>query len=67
MSIPFDPKILVLGTFSKAITEQGRLGGSVVERLPSAQVVILRSWDRVPHWAPCRELLLPLPVSLMNK
>ena len=26
----------------------GCLGGSVVERLPSAQVVILRSWDRVP-------------------
>ena len=28
---------------------QGHLGGSVVERLPSAQGVILESWDRVPH------------------
>ena len=46
----------------------GRLGGSAVERLPLAQVVILGSWDRVPHQAPCMEsLLLPLPVSLMNK
>ena len=33
----------------------GHLGGSVVERLPSAQDVILGSWDRVPHQAPCRE------------
>ena len=41
------------------------LGGSVVEHLPWAQVVIPGSWDRVPasvslHWS----LLLPLPVSL---
>ena len=33
----------------------GRLGGSLVERLPLAQVVILGSWDRVPHRAPCGE------------
>ena len=32
-------------------TTPGRLGGSVVERLPSAQVVIPGSWDRVSHWA----------------
>ena len=31
----------------------GRLGGSVVEHLPLAQGMILESWDRVPHWAPC--------------
>ena len=38
---------------------QGRLGGSVVEHLPSAQVVIPGSWDRVPHRAPCREPASP--------
>ena len=53
--------------------ELGRLGGSVVERLPSAQGVTLESPDRVPHQAPAGSLLLPLPVflplsvSLMNK
>ena len=31
----------------------GRLGGSVVERLPLAQVMILWSWDVVLHQAPC--------------
>ena len=41
----------------------GHLGGSVVEHLPLAQVMILGSWDQVPHWAPCsvESLLLPLP------
>ena len=34
----------------------GHLGGSVVERLPSARIVIPASWDRVPHWIKsCRE------------
>ena len=37
----------------------GCLDGSVIERLPSAQVVILGSWDRVPHRAPCMEPALP--------
>ena len=37
----------------------GHLSGSVVEHLPSAQVVILGSWDRVLHWAPCREPASP--------
>ena len=35
-------------------TNEGRLGGSVVERLPSAQGVILGSRDRVLHQVPCR-------------
>ena len=66
------------GSGLKPDGSQGRLGGSVVERLPSAQVVILGSWDRVPHQAPCREPASPsacvsasvsasLCVSLMNK
>ena len=39
--------------------KMGRLGGSAVEHLPSAHVVILRSIDRVPHWAPCVEPATP--------
>ena len=36
----------------------------LVKQLPSAQVMISASWDRVPHWAPCSagSLLLPLPL-----
>ena len=46
----------------------GRLGGSAVERLPSAQSMIPGSWDRVPHQASHREPApLSLSVSLMNK
>ena len=49
---------------------EGHLGGSVVEHLPLAQVVIPGSWDRVPHRAPRREPASPyacVSVSLMNK
>ena len=52
----------------------GLLGGSVVERLPLAQVVILGSQDRVLNRAPRREPPSPstyvsasLSVSLTNK
>ena len=45
-----------------------------VEHLPLAQGVILRSRDRVPHWAPCEEpaslsayVSASLSVFLMNK
>ena len=38
---------------------RGCLGGSVVELLPSAQGVILGSWDGVLHWAPCMEPASP--------
>ena len=51
----------------------GSLGGSVIEHLPSAQVV-LDSQDPGPHRAPCRETASPstcvsasVSVSLMNK
>ena len=54
--------------------QRGHLGGSVVERLPSAQGVILGSWDRVPQQAPHWDPASPsscasasLCVSLMNK
>ena len=52
----------------------GRLGGSVVEYLPLAQVMILGSWNQVLHRAPHRESASPSAhvsasffVSLMNK
>ena len=50
----------------------GHLGGSVVEHLPSAQVMILGSWDQVPYQTPHREpaspsLYVSVSVSLMNK
>ena len=45
--------------FLKLKMFQRRLGGSVVERLPLAQVMIPGSWDRVPHWAPCMEPASP--------
>ena len=58
----------------KILSLLGHLGGSVVERLPLAQVVIPGSWDRVPHGAPCSEPTSPfsyvsasLSASLMNK
>ena len=34
---------------------KGHLGGSAVECLPSARGMIPRSWDPVPHGAPCLE------------
>ena len=57
---------------SKGKDKQGRLGGSVVERLPSAQGMILESQDRVPHWAPCMEAAslsayVSTSLSVMNK
>ena len=38
---------------------RGHLGGSVLEGLPSTQVVILGSWDQVVLQAPRRELASP--------
>ena len=38
---------------------KGPLGGSGVERLPSAQGMNLGFWDRVLHWAPCMEPASP--------
>ncbi|XP_077916718.1 twisted gastrulation protein homolog 1 isoform X2 [Halichoerus grypus] len=58
--------ILRIKVVLKIDTIPGRLGGSVVKRLPSAQVMIPESWDRAPHQAPCSAggllLLLPLPL-----
>ena len=43
-----------MGSLSYGCSSQGHLGGSVVERLPLPQVVILGSWDQVPHQVPQR-------------
>ena len=58
--------------FEQNYSMQGHVGGSVVEYLPLAQVVIPGSWDRVLHQAPCRETAFPsayvsAAVSLVNK
>ena len=54
--------------------ELGRLGDLTVEGLPLAQVVILETWDQVPHQASCMKPASPsayvsasLSLSLMNK
>ena len=64
---------MILSSF-KITHVQGHLGGSVVECLPLAQVVIPGSWDLVLRQAPYREPASPfayvfasLSVSLMNK
>ena len=52
------------------IVAQGRLGGSVVEHLPWAQVMIPGSQDQAPRWAPRREPASPsacVSASLMSK
>ena len=43
----------------------GRLGGTAVERLPSAQGVILAFWDRAPLGSYAGSLLFPLPLPLL--
>ena len=56
-------------------TEEGFLDGSAVKCLPSAQGMILETWDRVPSRGPCMEPASPSPLSvspplllsLMNK
>ena len=50
---------------------KGSLGGSAVWCLPSAQGLILESWDQVPRQAPSMEPASPSAcvsaLSLMNK
>ena len=41
------------------VLKEGCLGGSLVKHLPLTQVVILVSWDRVPHQASHREPTSP--------
>ena len=46
------------------VSLQGHPGDTGVGRLPSAQGMTPGSQDQVPQQVPCRELLLPLPMSL---
>ena len=41
------------------VRDVGHLDGSVVERLPSPQDMILKTQDLVPRWAPCMEPASP--------
>ena len=41
------------------MVKEGRLGGSVVEHLPSTQGMILESWDQDPPPALCMESASP--------
>ena len=67
--------VTVAGPLDQRVTVQrglqrGRLGGSVVERLPSAQDMIPESRDRVLHRAPRGEPASPsacVSASLMKK
>ena len=56
---------------TEILKTQGRLSGSVVKHLHSAQGATQGSWDRVPyqapHMEPCFSLCLCLCLSLMNK
>ena len=63
------PTLAHCSVFSAEKPGSGHLGGSVVEDLPLAQVMIPGSWDRVPHRAPCFSLYVSasLCVSLMKK
>ena len=50
LPLPATPSACVLSQkISKVL---GRLGGSVVKSMPSAQDVIPESWDRAPHQTP---------------
>ena len=51
----------------KDILLRGTWVAQSVKHLPSAQVRIPGSWDRILHWAPCSagSLLLPLPFLLL--
>ena len=57
----YNPVILLRSIYPDELKTYvlGHLCGSVVEHLPSAQVVILDSWDPVPYRAPCREPASP--------
>ena len=41
--------------FIKILEKKGCLSGSAVKHLPSAQGMILESWNQVPHQTPCME------------
>ena len=57
--VGLDPRTLGSQLESKVRLFKGSLSGSAVKRLPSAQGVILESWDQVPHPAPCMKPASP--------
>ena len=70
----YEGKLWIIIKKQNKCSLKGPPGGSVVERLPSAQGVTLGSRDQVPHRAPWMEPVSPsacvsvsLSVSLMNR
>ena len=75
----FQKRFLRQGIFYGALASMKAMASGIPGWLSGlapalAQGVILGSWDRVPHWAPCMEPASPsacvsasLSVSLMNK
>ena len=59
--------IYCMGTCQLIRRSRGAWVAQSVKHLPSAQVMILGSWDQVPHQAPCSagSLLLSLPLPLL--
>ena len=51
----------------KNIKKRGAWVAPSVKHLTSAQIMIPKSWDQAPCWAPCSagSLLLPLPLLLL--
>ena len=62
-----DLDIVGFEEFITTVNRRGAWGAQLVKRLPSAQVMILGSWDRGPCRDPCSmgRMFLVLPLHLL--